>query len=58
MVDTAFGPDRNGIVKTSILNGQAIAKGVVLYGNKITVSGYAMDNARGFYTGAVVQYNQ
>lgn len=57
-LDTSFGPDRRGIVQTTLFDGQAMANGLVVYGNKIAVSGYAMDNARGFYTGAVVQYNQ
>ena len=58
MIDTTFGPDRTGIVKTPLLNGQATAKGLVLYDNKIAAGGYAVDTARGFFDSAIVQYNQ
>lgn len=58
MLDMTFGPDGTGIVKTSFLDGQAAPRGLVLYGNKIVVGGYAMDKARGFFDSAIVQYNQ
>ena len=58
LLDTTFGFDRTGIVKTPFLDGQAIAKGLVLYENKIAVGGYAMDSGRGFNDSVIVQYNQ
>ena len=57
-LDETFGSTGTGIVETAVLDGQAEARGLVLYDNKIVVGGYAMDTARGFYDSAIVQYQQ